>query len=235
MIRIILTTLSMYIITHAFVFVVLPVAILISYIDRERIPALKRWFVRSLFAIVGKELKVAGYDNLNPRQPYLIIANYPSFYAGFALIGTFPDAAVVAHAFTKNVPLLGQVLRRLGAIFVQPGRGGKGAKAIDLRLSEGLGKTSVIILPEGARTPDGDIKRFRRGFIRILRQTTLDLLPVTFNELYRLKPVKRLCVDPYAQPEMVIHPPVANELAQRMSDKELLSEAYTTISSVYRP
>jgi 1-acyl-sn-glycerol-3-phosphate acyltransferase len=234
-IRVIVFTLSMYIVTHLFVFVTLPFAILISYIDKEKIPALKQWFVRILFAIVGKEMKVTGYGNVNPDQAYVIIANYPGFYAGFALIAAFPRASVVAHAFVKKVPLLGQLLSRVGTILVQPGRSGRGINAIDLHLSKSDTAHSVIILPEGARTPDGRIHQFRRGFIHLLRQTSLDLLPVTLNGLYRLKPVRRFYVDPDAEPGLVIHTPVSNSTACQMNDEELLTMVQRVIGSVYRP
>ncbi len=234
-IRIILVTLSMYIVTHLFVFVSLPLAILISYVDRDRIPALKQLFVRCLFAIVGKELKVSGYENVNPDHAYVIVSNYPSFYASFALIGVFPRASVVAHAFLKRVPLLGQVLSRVGTIFVEPGRAGHGRRAIDLSLRERDLAPSVIILPEGARTPDGSIQRFRRGFIYILRQTSLDLLPVTLNGLYHLKPRRRFYIDPDAEPELVIHTPVSNSTARQMRDQDLLTMVQSVIGSVYRP
>jgi 1-acyl-sn-glycerol-3-phosphate acyltransferase len=111
----------------------------------------------------------------------VIVSNYPSFYAGFALIGIFPQASVVVHAFVKRVPLLGQILDRMGTIFVQPGKAGLGRKAIDLNINESNTAKGVIILPEGARTPDGRIHQFRRGFVHILRQSSLDLLPVTLN------------------------------------------------------
>ena len=234
-IRIIIFTLSMYIVTHLFVFAVLPFAILVSYVDKDKIPSLKQWFVRSLFAIVGKELKVSGYDNVDPDHAYLIVSNYPSFYAGFSLIGTFPRASVVAHAFVKKVPLLGQILSRLGTIFVQPGLAGQGKRAIDFHLNKHDIATSVIILPEGARTPDGEIHRFRRGFLYILRQSSLDLLPITLNGLYQLKPMKRFYIDPDADLEMVIHTPVSNSAARQMSDEELLTMVHSTISGVYRP
>lgn len=233
--RIIVFTLSMYIVTHLFVFVTLPFAILISYIDKERIPTLKQWFVKSLFAIVGKEMKVSGYDNVNPDHAYVIVSNYPGFYAGFSLIGVFPRACVIAHAFVKRVPLLGQILSRVGTIFVQPGRAGHGRRAIDLHLSECDAAPSVIILPEGARTPDGRIHQFRRGFVYILRQTSLDLLPVTLNGLYHLKPMRRFYLDPDAEPEIVIHTPVSNATARQMSDDELLTMVQNIIGSVYRP
>ncbi len=234
-VRIILATLSMYIVTHLFVFVTLPLAILVSYINRDKIPATKQAFVRCLFAIVGKELKVSGLENLERDRGYLIVSNYPSFYAGFALMGAFPRASVVAHAFMKRIPLLAQVLRRVGAIFVQPGRAGQGARAIDESMIGSGVAHGVIILPEGARTPDGGIHRFRYGFVRILRQTSLDLLPVTLNGLYQLKPMRRFYLDPDAQPEMVIHPPVRNESVRGMRDDEVLTMAQSIVASVYRP
>jgi len=233
--RIIFFTFSMYIVTHLFVFVTLPFAILISTIDQVRIPPLKKWFVRSLFAIVGKEMKISGYDNLDPEHAYVIVANNPGFYAGFALIGAFPRASVIAHAFVKRVPLLGQILARMGTIFVQPGKSGQGRRALEFHL-KGLDATqSLIILPEGARTPDGLIHRFRRGFVSILRQTTLNLLPVTLNGVFHLKPMRRFYLDPDAQPEIIIHPPVSNETARQMSDEELLTMVQNIIGSVYRP
>jgi len=235
LVRCIVVTLSMYIVTHLFVLVFLPFGILVTYLDKDRIPALKQWFVRCLFAIVGKELKISGRENVQPDHDYVIISNYPSFYAGFALIGAFPSARIVAHAFIRKVPLIGQTLSRLGAVFVQPGRAGLGRAAIDTSLRSGEVIPSVIILPEGARTPDGRIQRFRRGFIHMLRQTSLDLLPVTFNGLYQLKPVRRLYADPEAEPEMIIHAPVSHASTLQMSDEELLTMAHAVIASVYRP
>ena len=232
--RAIVVTLSMYIVTHLYVMVFLPYAILISYVDANRIPALKEHFVRSLFAIAGEKLAISGRENVLPDHDYVIIANYPSFYAGFALIGAFPQACVVAHAFLRRIPLLGHALHRVGVIFVQPGRQGLGRSAIDLGLSRGSNR-SIIILPEGARTPDGRIRRFRRGFLRILRQTSLDLLPVTLNGMYQLKPVRRLYADPRAEIEMIIHPPLSHATISGRADGELLAIVSATIGAVYRP
>jgi 1-acyl-sn-glycerol-3-phosphate acyltransferase len=235
LIRVVATTLSLYLGTHLFVFAVLPVAIIVSYLDPKTIPPLRQWFVRSLFAMVGKRLRISGQHYVDPARRYVIVSNYPSGYAGFALLGQFPRASLVAHAFLRRIPLLSHALRRIGAIFVQPGRAALGKKAIDLYLDAVDVIPSLIILPEGGRTRDGTIHRFRRGFVHIQRQTSFDILPVTLNGLYHLKPVGRLYADPDADPHMIIHPPMASSVANNMSDETLIAAVRDTIASVYRP
>jgi len=180
-------------------------------------------------------LKVSGHDNYNPERRYVIVSNYPSGYAGFALIGEFPHASLVAHAFLRRIPLISQALRMIGAVFVQPGSAGRGRKAIDLYLGEHNDVPSVIILPEGSITRDGQIHRFRRGFIHIQRQTCFDVLPVTLNGLFQLKPFGRLYADPDAKPEMVIHPAIRASIAAQFSDEELIGLVKETVESTYRP
>jgi 1-acyl-sn-glycerol-3-phosphate acyltransferase len=233
--RILVTTLSLYLGTHLFVFTVLPVALLISYLDPHRTPALRRWFVGCLFSIVGKRLRVSGQDNIDSAQGYVIVSNYPSGYAGFALLGQFPRASLVAHAFLRSIPLLSQALRRVGAIFVQPGRAALGRRSIDFYLGAADVIPSLIILPEGGRTRDGRIHRFRRGFVHIQRQTSFDVLPVTLNGLYHLKPVGRIYADPDAEPHMIIHPAVRSSVAATMTDEELIAAVRDTIQSAYQP
>jgi 1-acyl-sn-glycerol-3-phosphate acyltransferase len=235
LIRIVATTLSLYLGTHLFVFMVLPLALLVSYLDPQRIPALRQWFVGCLFAIVGKRLKVSGQDNVDPARRYVIVSNYPSGYAGFALLGQFPRASLVAHAWLRRIPLLSHALRRVGAVFVQPGRAGLGRRAIDFYLGSAEVVPSLIILPEGGSTRDGTIRRFRRGFVHIQRQTSFGILPVTLNGLYQLKPMGRIYADPDADPQMIIHPPLSAPVASQMSDEQIIDAVRDTISSGYRP
>ncbi len=225
----------MYLVTHLYVFAFLPIAILISVFNTNKIPIFKQRFVTGLFAIVGKKLKVSGLDNIQKEKAYVIISNYPSFYAGFALIGVFPYASIVAHAFIKKVPVLGQALSRAGVIFVQPGGAGSGIRALDKNIRFDKTGSGVIILPEGARTPNGNIHSFKRGFIYILRHTTLDLLPVTLNGFYQLKPMKRFYADPDAEPEMMIHAPLKNSILRQMDDIKLLEKVRNIIGEAYRP
>jgi len=94
---------------------------------------------------------------------------------------------------------------------------------------------SIIILPEGGRSPDGQIHKFKRGFIYILRHSSMDLVPVSLRGFYQLKPLKRPYLDPDVDLEVVIHNPIDHSTIENMSDKELLKLTIDTIRGAYRP
>lgn len=234
-VRTIATTLSLYLVTHLFVFTVMPFAILLGFLFPSQIPEIKRWFVKCLFAIVGKRLNVSGHASYDPNRRYVIVSNYPSGYAGFALIGEFPHASIVVQAFLKRIPLISQALNIIGAVFVMPGSTGRGIEAIDLHLGSRGAVRSIIILPEGRITRDGKIHRFRRGFVHIQRKNSFDVLPVSLNGLFQFKPFRRLYADPRAKPEMIIHQAIKSSVAHQMSDEELIAFVTHTVESVYHP
>jgi len=224
----------MYVVTHIIVLSLLPIALILVSIERGHARQLKVRFGGLLFAIVGKQVSVAGSDNIEKGKGYLIVANYPSFYTSFVLLRLFPEALIVVNWFISRVPLFGQFMRQLGATFVNPKGDIKGIQSIDKTLKQHQG-TSIIILPEGQRTTDGQIQRFKRGFIYILRNSTLDLLPVTLNGFYQLKPMKRVYLDPDAEPKIIIHKPVSHSVVEGMGDDELLEMTLGLIDGMYRP
>ena len=225
----------MYVVTHAVVFTMLPAGIIMAARDREKTVRIIKRFTEILFRIVGKDITVSGMGNFKHGKRYIIVANYPSFYAGFALMKLFPNVSVVVHGFVSKVPLFGKFLERIGTIFVDPKKMKDSIRSIDTGIVEAHESRSIIIFPEGHRTPDGVMQRFKHGFIYMLRNGSFDLLPVTLNGFYRLKPVKRLYIDPDAEPEVVIHRPINSSEICKMSDTELLESTVATIKSVYTP
>lgn len=168
-IRIILFTISMYLFSHVLAFLFLPIGLLIVVMDQKKAPQLKKLYTSMLFWIVGKRVNTIGEEKIDKEQNYLVVANYPSFYAGFALMSVFPKASIVAHAFISKIPILGHTLKQVGAIFVDPKKTKRTKGAIDEVFKDTEYNNDMIIFPEGQRTPDGRIKRFRRGFVYILR------------------------------------------------------------------
>jgi 1-acyl-sn-glycerol-3-phosphate acyltransferase len=225
----------MFLVTHIIVFFYLfPIGTIRILVNPANAPKVKKEITGLLFTIIGQKPKVLGAEQVLPNKNYLIVSNYPGSYAGFALMNTFPDAAIVVHSFFVHVPLVGWLLKSCGAIFVHQKRVWLAKRAIDEKLKL-IANKSMIILPEGGRTPNGLIHEFRRGFIYILKHSSLDLLPVTLKGFYRLKPLKRPYLDPDAKLEVMIHKPISHSIVKKLKNDNLLRITLETIEKGYKP
>ncbi len=233
--RILIYTISMYLVTHLIVFVYLfPIGTIRIMINPENSNPIKKGITGLLFTIIGKRLKVIGLENIDPEKAYLIVSNYPGSYAGFALMNVFPNASILVHSFLARVPIVGFLLKSTGATFVQQKRFRKTKQAIDDTLSR-IENKSIIILPEGGRSPDGSIRTFKRGFLYILRNSSMALLPITLRGFYSLKPLKRPYLDPDSDLEVVVHKPINRSVLESLSNEQVLKLTVETIKEAYRP
>ena len=90
---------------------------------------------------------------------------------------------------------------------------------------------TVAIFPEGTRTLDGKLNSFYRGFIHLLRVTENDILPVTLNGFYKLKPKNRFSIHFGSRLEIIIHPPLEGGKLARLSDQEIMDRVSEVIES----
>lgn len=233
--RILVYTLAMYLITHLFVFFYLfPVGIPLILVNSRNQYGIKKRVTNVLFRIIGQRLTVFGLENVEPGKNYVIVANYPGSYASFALMNIFPEALILVHSFLSKVPLVSFLLKSTGATFVQQKQFGKTKKELDKTIKYRENQ-SIIILPEGGRSPDGKIHKFKRGFIYILRNSSLDLLPITLKGFYKLKPKNRVYLDPDSELICVIHKPLHNVDLKNFNNATLLEMTMDTIEAAYQP
>jgi 1-acyl-sn-glycerol-3-phosphate acyltransferase len=226
----------MYIITHILVLIFIPIGLILALCKGNRIVGgLKQLFGSLLLGIIGKNVRVIGLENVATKRKYLVVSNYPSAYVTFAMMKFLPGVTFVADDFILKIPLLGLILKHTGAIFVDQKNPRKTKRAIDAALDNPHRNMQyLLIYPEGKRSTDGRIGAFKYGFKYILRRSSYDLLPVTANGFYRLKPARRVYLDPYADLELIFHEPIANDDVRSMTNKQLISKTEDAIRSVYR-
>jgi 1-acyl-sn-glycerol-3-phosphate acyltransferase len=98
-------------------------------------------------------------------------------------------------------------------------------------LEEKAKNRTVAIFPEGTRTLDGKLNSFYRGFIYLLRATENDILPVTLNGFYKLKPKNRFSIHFGSRLGMVIHTPLEGGTLARLTDREIMDKVTEVIES----
>src|SRR5690606_7455418 len=112
----------------------------------------------------------------DPRRPYVVVANHES-YADIFLISHLPwEMKWLSKAEVMRVPLMGWMMRMAGDIPVRRGDSRSRAEAMN-GIRDRLAKNvSVIVLPEGTRSPTADMLPFRDGAFRIAVELGLPIL-----------------------------------------------------------
>lgn len=134
-----------------------------------------------LSRIVGLKCLVTGTGNV-PAEPCLIVCNHQSTWETVAALHLFSDVAIVAKRELLAIPILGWYLKRSPMIIIDREAGPDAIRGMikQARAAVGDGR-SILIFPEGTRTPAGVPVRFRRGVEQLVRRLAIPLLPVAVD------------------------------------------------------
>lgn len=138
-----------------------------------------RAWSRLILVTTGVRVDVRGLERLTPGATYVFVSNHQSIYDIPILFASLPwQLRIIAKASLGRVPFLGWHLSRTGHLLVdrhKPDPIGilKRWKGL---MSDGL---SLIVFPEGTRSPDGRVGRFKGGSFLVAMQAGFPLVPIS--------------------------------------------------------
>jgi 1-acyl-sn-glycerol-3-phosphate acyltransferase len=116
------------------------------------------------------------------EKPAILIANHASFVDLMMLIGSSNKLLLVTNDWVWNSPLFGSFIRYVEYIHARDDSSWDLEK-IQKKVDEGY---SILIFPEGTRTVDGRMGRFKKGAFYLAEQLNLDILPVMIHGLHHV-------------------------------------------------
>ncbi|MDD4515809.1 lysophospholipid acyltransferase family protein [Massilibacteroides sp.] len=179
-------------------------------------------------------VKVRGREHIDKTQSYIFVANHQGAFDIFLIYG-FLGVPIkwVMKAGLGKIPFVGAACRAAGFIFVDNSTPKAAAKTI-LEAERSLRNgASIAIFPEGSRTYDGKMIRFKKGAFQMAVDQHLSIIPITLNGPYDVLPINSLNLKRHSM-EMIIHPPVSLEGIESSQKKELqhiADETQKTITS----
>ena len=166
-----------------------------------------RTWSRLILVTTGVRVEVSGLNRLTPDCTYVFVANHQSIYDIPILFWSLPyQLRIIAKESLGNVPFLGWHLRRTGHMLVDrrhPDRSRIFGWASRLT-SNGL---SLIVFPEGTRSRDGRVARFKGGSFLLALQAGLPVVPLSIVGSRRVMLKGRLATYPGAV-RLVVHDPI---------------------------
>lgn len=111
------------------------------------------------------------------RKPAVIIANHTSFLDVMAMGALNPKIVFLVSDHVYNNPVIGLGVRMAGFYPASEGLEG-GVEHLREKVGQGF---SIMVFPEGTRSEDNSIKRFKKGAFYLAEQFGLDILPVLIH------------------------------------------------------
>ena len=130
-----------------------------------------------ILATTGVNVTTAGLERVDRGKGYLFLSNHQSFYDIPVIFWYLPwDLRIIAKESLGSFPFIGWHLRRTGHVLVRRDRPGA---AVFQQLSDMMkAGRSLIVFPEGTRSPDGRVGVFRSGIFRLAIEAGLEIVPV---------------------------------------------------------
>lgn len=131
--------------------------------------------------VLGLSFEVRGLENL-PSVPVLITSKHQSAFETFAFHLILNDPAFVLKRELQWIPFFGWYLAKTGVIAINRSAGTKALKLMVKGGEEAKAEgRSIIIFPEGTRTPPGTRQPYHTGVAMMYGALKIPVVPVALN------------------------------------------------------
>lgn len=189
--------------------------------------ACARVWARLLLCSVLARVTVRGLENLESGKTYLFVANHQSYIDIPVVFAKLPgQCRIIAKNSLRTIPFLGWHLRRSGHILIDRSSSKSGLKSLYAAAERVKAGISVIVFPEGTRSPDGAIHDFKGGSFLLATRAGVPIVPITLNGTRAVLVKNSWHLHP-GRVDMIVHDPIdtsnydarnVDELAQRVRE-----------------
>lgn len=185
---------------------------------------ISRSWARRLVCVSGIDLEVSGLENIDPDTNYVMVSNHASLFDIPILLSSIPvQIKMVAKKELAKIPVFGWSLVAGGYILIDrenPREALRALKKAEKKLKKG---TSILVFPEGTRSPDGVIQEFKKGAFMVASSTKFDILPISVIGSHEVMPKKTNEINP-TKVKVIVDKPISvkNDKSKKMD--ELIQE-----------
>jgi 1-acyl-sn-glycerol-3-phosphate acyltransferase len=166
-----------------------------------------RMWSRLILRTTRVDVEVAGLERLEPGRTYVFVSNHQSIYDIPILFWSLPyQLRIIAKESLGRFPFLGWHLRRTGHMLVDRRRPDR-AKIFGWASRLTSNGLSLIVFPEGTRSANGRVARFKGGSFYLALEAGLPVVPISVVGSRHVMLKGRLATYP-GHVKLVIHDPI---------------------------
>ena len=180
-----------------------------------------------ILATTRVSVRVDGLGQLDPKQSYVFVSNHQSIYDFPVLITSIPfQLRILAKASLRAFPVLGWHLQYTGHLLIDRARVGRSTLASVASLMRR--GHSLILFPEGTRSIDGEVLRFKPGIFSLAIEANLPIVPVAVIGSRHVMQKGRLMTCP-GNVDLVVHQPLPTVGLSRRDARRVSLRVHETI------
>ena len=133
-----------------------------------------------ILASAGVKYSVHGINHLDSKQNYVFAGNHESpFDIPLAFAGIKHHLISISKIEYKWIPIFGWAMQAARHIFIDRNNHAKALESLKkAALSLEKNPRSILLFPEGTRSTDGKIHKFKKGGLLLAIETQLPIVPM---------------------------------------------------------
>jgi 1-acyl-sn-glycerol-3-phosphate acyltransferase len=132
--------------------------------------------------------EIEGLEKI-PAMPCVYMANHQSYFDVISLIGYLPvPVRFVAKKVLTYIPVFGQALWASGHIIIDRENPGQAKSRLDRAVEKIHRGTSVLVFPEGTRSPDHRLGPFKKGGFVLALKAGAPIVPISITGTQPMMP-----------------------------------------------
>ena len=142
-------------------------------------------------------VELSGSEHLESTTSYVLASNHQSLFDTAVLFACLPLPFRVLYKKELNkIPFLGWHLSLGGHIGIDRDNPMQARQSLNAAAERVRAGTSVVVFPEGTRSYQGVMSRFKKGSFRLAIKAATPVVPITILDSYKIMTRGRLTVCP---------------------------------------
>lgn len=167
-----------------------------------------RSYMGSLLKIAGCETVVIGLENVPMDRAVLFVSNHQSNFDIPLLITQLPGKkGFIAKIETLKLPFVSDWMKFMHCVFMDRDDIRQQVKGITEGVKTLKSGHSMVLFPEGTRSPNGKLQNFKPGGLKLATKSGAAIVPVTINNSMNLMKKGSFKITP-AKVTIVISEPI---------------------------
>lgn len=159
----------------------IPYSILVN--DIGLLYKVSMWIAREGVLAAGISTEISGLEHVPPGRSCIFMCNHVSNLDPPVVLPLLPGrSSVLLKKELMNIPILGRAMRMGKFVPVERGSKREAAKASVIEAADALRSgLHILVYPEGTRSLDGRLSRFKKGPFYLAEETQAPIVPIALS------------------------------------------------------